>query len=235
MLHVAVVDDRNEDIERLEGYLLRYGTDHEEEIKVSAYRDPVEFTSKYRPVYDMAFLDIEMPYINGFEVAQKIRETDPKVVLVFVTGFAQYAPKGYEVNASGYLVKPVSYVSFYTLLDKLLRVSRRDKEQELLVHTRDGVRVLPYSEIRYIEIYGHALRYVTESGVVEATGSFTTLESTLPADSFVRPSNSYLVHLKYVRGVSGNAVFVGDEEIPISRARKKNFMTLLMRYFGDRL
>lgn len=235
MLRVAIVDDELEYANILESYINRFGTEKGFKVNTATFSDAVDFLTKYQPIYDMVFMDIEMPYITGLEAAERLRTLDPKVPLVFVTSYAQYAPKGYEVNASGYLVKPVSYISFYTLIDKMLRVSLRDRDEELLIHTRDGVQVLPYSQIIYVEISGHSLKYVTERGTFAASGSFTSLESTLPAESFARPSNSFLVHLKFVRGTSGNSVYVEGAEIPISRARKKEFMVRLMRYFGDKV
>ncbi len=234
MLYAAIIDDEQSCAAMLERYLQRYAGEKGLQVRTAVFSDPVEFLTKYQPVYDMVFMDIEMPHINGFETAQRLRELDPAVALVFVTGYAQYAPRGYEVNASGYLVKPVSYLSFYTLVEKLMRVSARDRDAELIIRLRDGVRVLRHSEIEYIEISGHSLRYVTERGTVEATGSMAKLEEVLPADAFARPSNSFIVHLKFVRGVMGNDVQVGDQLIPISRARKKDFMVALMRYYGDR-
>ncbi len=236
MLCVAIVDDELEDIRILVSYLNRLGAEKGIKVNTVSFSDAVDFLTKYQPVYDVVLMDIEMPCITGLEAAERLRVLDPKVPLVFVTSYTQYAPRGYEVNASGYLVKPVNFFSFYTLINKVLRVSARDRNEELLIRTRDGVKVLPYSEIIYIEISGHSLKYVTERGIFEASGSFTTLESTLPSESFVRPSNSFLVHLKFVRGTSGNSVYIEcGTEIPISRARKKEFMIRLMRYFGDRV
>lgn len=120
-------------------------------------------------------------------------------------------------------------------MDRLVRTGLRDRDCELAVRLRDGIRVIPYAQLMYIEISGHSIRYVTEQGVIEASGSFTKLEEVLPKDSFVRPSNSFIVHLKFVKGITGNTVQVGNEELPISRARKKGFTMDVMRYFGDRL
>lgn len=235
MLYAAIIDDEREQSDILMSYFRRFGAEKGISVNTFGFSDAVDFLTKYQPIYDAVFMDIEMPHINGFEAAERLRELDPKIPLVFVTSYAQYAPKGYEVDASGYLVKPVSYVSFYTLMDKVLRVSARDKDAELLIHMRDGIKVLPYSEIMYIEISGHNLKYVTERGTVEASGSFTALEQILPPERFARPSNSFIVHLKFVRGTVGNSVFVNTTEIPISRARKKEFMIRLMRYFGDKV
>lgn len=234
MFQVAVVEDESVYARTMEDYLDRYGREKELSLDVTMYHDAVDLLTRYQPKFDLIFMDIQMPHINGFEAAQHLRELDPKVPLVFVTSHIQYAPKGYDVAAAGFLIKPVSYYSFYTLMDKIVRTTARDKDSELLVHTREGIRVLSYSEILYVEISNHSLKYVTERGELEATGSISALEEQLPGDQFVRCSNSFLVHLKFVRGITGNAVQVGNKELPISRSRKKEFTLRLLSYFGDR-
>ena len=235
MYKIAVVEDEQEYANDLSKHIQRYMADQKVSADISVFPDAVDFLTGYRPVFDIVFMDIQMPHISGFEASQRLRELDPSVRLVFVTGYPQFAPKGYEVDASGFLVKPVSYFSFFSLMERLMRTGLRDREQELVVRLRDGVRVLPFVELVYIEISRHNLKYVTETGTVEASGSFTKLEEMLPSDQFARPSNSFIVHLKFVNGIKGNMVQVGDTEIPISRARKKEFTVALMRYFGDRL
>lgn len=235
MFQVAVVEDESVYARTMEDYLNRYSQEKEFSLNVTMYSDAVELLTRYQPKFDLIFMDIQIPHINGFDAAQHLRELDPKVPLVFVTSHVQYAPKGYDVAAAGFLVKPVSYYSFYTLMDKIVRTTARDKDSELLVHTREGIRVLSYSEILYIEISNHSLKYVTERGELEATGSISALEEQLPGDRFVRCSNSFIVHLKFVRGVTGNTVQAGEKELPVSRSRKKDFLFRLMSYFGDQI
>lgn len=235
MLKIAIVEDEPEYYELLAGHIGRYTAEQGIPCDIAHFSDGVIFLTGYQPVYDLIFMDIQMPRVNGFEASQRLRELDPKVKLVFVTSYAQFAPRGYEVEAAGFLVKPVSYLSFVTLMDRLMRTGMRDRDAELVIHLRNGVRVIPYGELMYIEISGHNLKYVTESGVIEASGSFTKLEEILPKESFARPSNSFIVHLKFVKGITGNTVQVGSYELPISRARKKEFSINVMRYFGDRL
>ncbi len=235
MFRIAIIEDEAEYSKTLSEYVARYAAEQRISYDIAFFSDGVSFLNGYQPNYDIIFMDIQMPYINGFEASQRLRELDPKVRLVFVTSHTQFAPSGYEVEASGFLVKPVSYLSFFTLMNRLIRTGLRDKGCELVVRLRDGVRVIPYAELMYIEISGHSIKYVTEKGPIEASGSFSKLEAKLPEDSFARPSNSFIVHLKFVKGVVGNTVQVGTETVPISRARKKEFMINVMRYFGDRL
>lgn len=235
MLRIAIVEDEREYSDLLSSYISRYALEQDFSYDIAPFSDGVTFLTGYQPIYDIIFMDIQMPHINGFEASQRLRELDPKVRLVFVTSHIQFAPSGYEVGASGFLVKPVSYLSFFTLMGRLMRTGLRDRDCELVVRLRDGVRVIPYTELMYIEISSHSIKYVTEKGSIEGSGSFSKLEEILPKDSFARPSNSFIVHLKFIKGIAGNTVQVGPEAIPISRARKKEFMINVMRYFGDRL
>ena len=66
----------------------------------------------YRAVYDIILMDIEMRFMDGMTAAEKIREHDSEVVIIFITNMPQYAIKGYRVDALDYVLKPVSYFAF---------------------------------------------------------------------------------------------------------------------------
>lgn len=83
------------------------------------------FIEQYRPDYDLIFLDIQMPGLNGMEAATALRKKDSSVLLVFVTNMAQYAVRGYDVNAAGFILKPVSYYDFLMRMRKCIGICRR--------------------------------------------------------------------------------------------------------------
>ena len=82
----------------------------------AAVEDGAVIAEHYEPGYDIIFMDVEMPGLDGFGAAEKIRAVDADAVLVFVTNMAQYAIKGYEVDALDYVLKPVNYYQFCTKL-----------------------------------------------------------------------------------------------------------------------
>ncbi len=90
-----------------------------------------------------------MPGIDGMEAAHRLRRLDQKVILVFVTNMASYAVKGYEVNATDYIVKPVYYGDFELKLKRVLAGYQAASEAILVV--RQGGYVRLYSE-RYITL-----------------------------------------------------------------------------------
>ena len=83
MIRIAVVEDNPKDREVLTGFLKRFAEQYTTELKVNVYKDGIEFVERYQAVWDIVFMDIEMPLVDGMEAAQRIRKTDDAVVIVF--------------------------------------------------------------------------------------------------------------------------------------------------------
>ena len=118
MLKIAVVEDQTEVRESLCQFIRQYAGEQGLLAEVEPFADGAVIAEGYQPGYDIIFLDVEMPRLGGFGAAERIRAVDPDVVLVFVTNMAQYAIKGYEVDALDYVLKPVSYGAFCTKLSR---------------------------------------------------------------------------------------------------------------------
>ena len=120
MVKIAVVDDSEADRSLITEYLKKYESEKGEKLQIFSFSDGMEFIETYDAGYGIVFLDIKMPLIDGISLARKIREKDEAVVLIFITNMAQYAIKGYEVNAMDYLLKPLKYFVFQTKLEKAI-------------------------------------------------------------------------------------------------------------------
>lgn len=235
MLRIAVVEDDAGQAGQLVQYLERYGTENGEDIRSTVFRDGLDIVEDYQPVWDIILLDIEMPLLDGMTAAERIRALDPTVILIFITNMAQYAIKGYEVNALDFVLKPVNYYAFRMKLHKASRVLGERSTASVLVHADGGTRKLPISSLRYIEVRDHRLIYHSTEGDFALFGSLKELESSL-GQNFARCNHCYLVHLRFVDGVQGDSVLVGEDALKISRTRKKAFMQQLSDYyrFGGR-
>ena len=112
MLHIAIVEDEDACARQLEEYLQRFQEENGIQISVERFADGMELTERYHPGWDLILLDVEMPRLDGISAAAEIRAQDSAVQMIFITNMAQYAIKGYEVDALDYVLKPVSYYAF---------------------------------------------------------------------------------------------------------------------------
>ena len=178
-------------------------------------------------------MDLLLPGLDGFGAAEKIRAVDADAVLVFVTNMAQYAIKGYEVDALDYVLKPVSYGAFCTKLSRAIqRVQRRKGGQVALQLSGGGMQLLDTGDILYLETRNRMLYYHTATQEYAVRGSLAGAEKQLAAYHFARCNQCYLVNLQYVRGVENDFVQVGDARLEISRRQKAAFMTAVASYLG---
>lgn len=177
--------------------------------------------------YDVVFMDIEMPMMNGMTAAKKLRELDGEVCLIFITAMSRYALKGYEVDALDFMVKPVGYFNFARKLQKAAELSEKRKTGHILVAVDDAVKKIRMCDIRYIEVRNHSLTYHLGRETFTTTGQLREIERCLPAGTFAKCNHCYLVNLNYVTEIRQSTIIVGGDEIPVSRRRRTEFLRLL--------
>lgn len=235
MINVAIVDDEEKHCALIKEYLFRYAQDENREISefaITTFSDGAEFLNR-TDYFDVVFLDIEMPKIDGMTAAKTLRERNQDTVIVFITNMAQYALKGYEVDAVDFIVKPVTYYDFTLKLKKVLRYLALNANKFVVIKAVGGdILRINCSDIIYIEVIQHYLKIHTVKGDVEARGTITDMENKLAPYSFVRCAKSFLVNLKRVQTVHGNEIVVGGQTLFISRTRREEFLAKFYKYLG---
>ena len=232
MLKIAVVEDQQEVRDELCRFIRQYAAENSLQVEVVPIEDGAVIAEHYEPGYDIIFMDVEMPGLDGFGAAEKIRAVDADAVLVFVTNMAQYAIKGYAVGALDYVLKPVPYFAFSQQLQKAVNQLAKRTRHYLAVPVDGGMRRLDAAAIYYIESEGHRVHFYTEDGDFSAPGALKALEEKLAGRLFARRNSGYLVNLAQVSGVQQNTVQVGPHELQISRPKRKAFLAALADYIG---
>ena len=187
--------------------------------------------AKARP-FDLVFLDVEMPGIDGLETARLLRERDASTVIVFTTKMAQYATVGYDVDAVGYLVKPLDYPGFALRMRKALRLVDAAQGTTVAIASDDHMRFLDSRDIRYVEVTGHSVLYHTGRGVWRDWGTLKAVAERLVDHHFVFSNRYCLVNLAWVEALDGDTIVVDGERLTVSRSRKKPLMQALNRFHG---
>ncbi len=235
MYKAIIVEDDREAADTLRSHLDRFGADAGVEFSVEVLTSALELLEGPRRACDIYFLDIGLPGINGMEAAQIIRQTDDVTPIVFVTDLAQYAVRGYSVDALDFMVKPVTYQDFALRMGRALRVMARNDGARVTLPTASGLRVIAQRDVIFVEIIKHDLYWhvVGESKPLRMRGSLKAVEAELPPERFCRIAAGYIVNMAHIARVTGTDVTMSDgTALAISRSRKAEAMTAFSRFAG---
>lgn len=163
MLKIAIVEDDKADRAALVRYVQKYEEENDESFSISTFGDGLSFLAACETGFNIVFMDIELPFLDGLKTVKKLRAVDQSASVIFVTNMAQYAVKGYEVDALDFVVKPVDRFNFYMKLEKAVRLQKKLSAGAVMLNTDDGMIKLELSDVLYVESSLHFVYYVTEN------------------------------------------------------------------------
>ena len=230
MINIVAIDDDLEFLHSIEDQIKKYQDEMKQTLFFSYFTSPMEFLDKFHSQYDLIFLDIDMPGINGFETAKEIRKSDPAVPLIFITNMGSFAIKGYEVHAFDFIMKPLNAFSFQRSLNNAIGLIKSENGHFILIDGINGTKKVDVNLIEYVESVKHYLHFHIENEDVIERGTISEAESQLSKFGFSKCNNGCLVNLKNVSLVKKNEVVVSKNTLLISRSKRKTFLDALTRY-----
>jgi DNA-binding LytR/AlgR family response regulator len=209
---------------------------------VHAARSPSEaLRSLQERRYDVVFLDVRMPSLNGIELANVLGRFAVPPAIVFVTAYEEYAVRAFDIGACDYLLKPVSRTRLSTALDRALRRSDeraggpKDGDSAAIpLETAGRMRWVTPGQVRWVEAEGDYVRlYTTDGDAHLLRMPISHLEERWTAHGFIRIHRSYLVPMSQIAefSVAGNnhSVKVSGQWLPVSRRHARDVRDRLLR------
>ncbi len=233
MIKIAIVEDDKNYAETLKRYIKRYEEESEQRFSVVHFEDGEDIIENYSADYDIILMDVEMRFMDGMTTAEEIRKTDNEVVIIFITNMPQYAMKGYAVEALDYVLKPINYFAFSQRIERALSRMTKRQKRFLNISYKGRMRKVDVSSIYYVEVQNHNIFYHTKEGVFQERSTMREVEESLRNEPFFRCNKCYLINLECVNGFEESNVLVGDEEVQVSRAKKKELMDVLNDYMNE--
>ena len=167
----------------------------------------IELINRQQP--DIALLDVRMPGIDGLGVAKAIseRKTEQPCTVIFTTAYDEYALEAFDVQASGYLLKPISMEKLRKALDKAARVSEAvslaDKRTHLSASSRGKVELIALSDVRILQAEHKYVTVYHVHGESILDESLKMLEEEFP-EYFKRVHRNALVSIRHVLALEKN-------------------------------
>lgn len=241
MIQIAICDDQANELEHTYSITQVYRSLHPElNISLHKFQSGQELLKSIRgqKYFDIYLLDILMPEINGIKTGTAIRESDSTAAIIYLTSSPDYALQSYQVDAGGYLLKPFSQEDLFATLNKIIaRLDAEDQKRIVLRKPRDGIEIIPYSHLIYLEYYQHRLiAHTTEGEKIESIyyrKSFQELTASLTDNRFVKITSSIIANMQHIRNINSREIqFFNEERLIISRQyttiARKSFMNYLL-------
>ncbi|MDO5377833.1 MAG: LytTR family DNA-binding domain-containing protein [Clostridia bacterium] len=218
-MRIALCDDEPVFLAEYRRAIARWAEQSGEPCDVSAFQsaDALLFETQGQYPFDLMLLDVEMPGMDGLALARRIRRTDERVRIAFLTQHTDYLFEGYEVGALRYVLKRQAEGKLPALLDEV-RAKLARAPNYLLVNVQGECVKLEAERILFVEAQGHdTLVHLTE-GTLALRTPFARFAESLPA-GFAAAHRSYVVNLAHVERLSrAQCLLAGGASVPVSRA-----------------
>lgn len=185
-----------------------------------------------KTIWDLVFLDIEMPGMDGLKAAKRIHEAMPGLPVIFLTSHTELAMAGYEVQAFRFLAKPIEQKKLAEALQAFEKTILADSRIAIM---EEGVRhYLSCKNICYIKSENVYLKIVTEQNSYLIRKKQKELLEELPQNLFLAVHRSYIVNLGCVTAFDGTKVSLKDgSSIPVSKSRCNDLKQQMLRYMKE--
>ena len=245
-MNIIICDDRIDDRKNLSDLLSDYGEKKNYEFTITEYDSGEQLCEEQSALEacQLLFLDINMQGMDGLKTAMRIKEKYPKLPVVLVTAYMNYALDGYKVKASRFLLKDNLADTIEECMDDLIAEINKNRrilefrfvEGTIKLYADDIIYIETelHKNVFYTETELHKNVFYTEKGTFQIYKKLDELENELKNMGFVRAHLSFLVNMKYITQISSYVMtLTTGKKIPVPKARYAQVKREYMLYKGE--
>lgn len=225
-MNIAICDDNKEHINILKNFIIKNDFIRENG-RIAMFASGTELQSNLRSFFDVFFLDIDMPDINGIELGKLIRNENSNAFIVFVTSYPQYALEAFDCEAFHYLLKPINESKAMHVLNSLVQKYRRKNKYHLIRIKNQTIRIQA-KDIYYIEYCRRHVIYHLKNMEYETVGRFSDVYEDLKDFGFYQIHQGYIVNMDKIIGFDKYSALLKDNKSVMISVRKR--AEVLMAY-----
>ena len=218
-MKIAICDDNEAELNRIRELLEIYACDKGQKFFIKCFTSSVELASTAEfEKYDIYFLDIIMPVMDGINLAREIRVFDRFSPVIFLTSSPEFAVESYTVKAFNYLLKPIIKEALYDSLDDILDTFHKERNDTYIIKNNSGIHKI----------------YLSDNEQVMSTDVFSSICDTLMTHKeFALPHRSFIVNMNYIKTIDTVRIeLTNSKTIPVAQRRvsdiKKQYLDFQM-------
>ncbi len=238
MYQAAIVEDNDEIRDYIKNTLAQSFNDSNVPVAFDTFSSGDRFLSMYEDHYhyDVIFLDIEMPGINGIDLCRKIRQMTPEALVIFISNKEELVFQTFEVQPFRFIRKSAYKESLPRLTAAIIEKWNAVSNDMIYIEEAGSKSLFSFSvsQIMYIEAQRKLCRIVTTTGETSIQMKLMDAEEMLKDRKFIKIHRSYVVNSKYIAGIGRTSVILRNkEELPVSRGKSEEIKQLYLMYTTD--
>lgn len=178
--------------------------------------------------FDLLFLDIEMPEMNGIELLEALNKNIPQTI--FTTSYTDFAISAFKFNVSGYLVKPFQFSEFTKAVLKVKEALQKkpvDPQSYLFVKNGSAISKISTQDLQLIECIGDYVNLYTDKDKFTIHATMKSMENKFAGNEFIRVHRSYIIRIGKIEKIEDDCITFGKKQIPIGKTYKQEVYSRL--------
>lgn len=231
-MKILICDDEYTNLEILKKHIMEYTAAHCIKADIYATTSPKEIFESSTS-YDLAFLDIQMPDIDGISVAKELKNRNQKVVIFFVTAFDEYQDEAMDLHAFRFFDKTLNIERLYSGLNRAIEYLNESYIDVYIENKNRHIKV-SVDDIKYIKRENRKNTVVTNNEIYTVRCKFDELISALPNTFFYLVHKSFYVNLHYITEYSYKEIYIDDTRISVATRKQADFHKYWFNYVKRR-